>query len=261
MATLGNLSKLPLELRKEIYAYVLVESDGEAIGITQYLSPRTDVQQGKRAKVGTAQVVRAGHHRNKNHRGQIWDKEKKIWNRAPPSNTSILRLSKAFHAEAAPVFYGQNCFWFSNSSALTGFLFRIGDSKQHIRHIILGGPFMLWGTWASTDRCIHALLEVKSLRTLEIFHCQFENNFKVLSMQDFMAHCMPLLASLHASIEARNLNYSILDVVEICFWNNPRQPMTSGQRQHGLKNMTDEDRAFVATTKNEIKKQLQLADD
>lgn len=81
------------------------------------------------------------------------------------------------------------------------------------------------------DRSITALLNMKQLRSLELsdselFHrgdgpdsCEHCKDSKGVKPRDIVRHCKPLLVSLNARIAARNLNYTILDVLQVTMTN------------------------------------------
>lgn len=109
MADAGDLGKLPPEIRKEIYTYLLAESD--TIAITTFLRAK------RKHKYDTAALQLRG----------------------TKSSSEVLRVNKLIHEEAAQVLYGCNKFEFHNAVPLYHFLEQIGDAKSHLRHVTLPG--------------------------------------------------------------------------------------------------------------------------
>lgn len=210
MADSGDLGKLPPEIRKKIYSYLLVEP--KTVGILRQLV-------GKKAK-----VARMGHHRNKKHRRQIYDRDARKWKKAPPCITSLLLVNKLTSQEAAQVLYGLNKFEFLHAAALDCFLTNIGPSRQYVRDIALMDQGILYKSgWAAMDRSLALLTQAPSLRSLEISHLAFcgyyvggfrEKQWKV-TPEELVQHCKPLLESLSAAFQHQNLNLSMFDVIKI----------------------------------------------
>lgn len=225
MADSGDLGKLPPEIRKEIYSYLLVEPT--KVGILRQLV-------NKKAK-----VARMDHHRNKKHRKQIYDRDACKWKKAPPCITSLLLVNKLTSQEAAQVLYGFNKFEFLHSAALETFLINIGPSRQYIRDITINEQGVLYkGGWAAMDRSLELLYQVPSLRSIEISHLAFCGYWSfainekqwMVTPESLVRHCKPLLESLKATFESQNLSLSIFDVIKIalprCAWDNGSQDGT-----------------------------------
>lgn len=141
MADAGNLQKFPLEIRKEIYKYLLVEL--KKIGIL------------RRNCRGGAKAARMDNHYDPKRRGKVCDSRPRKWVATPPRAMSILLVNRQINHEARQVLYGSNHFEFENALALDTFLKHTGDAINHIRHISLIGPETLHrGSWASMDRCL-----------------------------------------------------------------------------------------------------------
>jgi hypothetical protein len=209
MAESDHLGRLPPELRKEIYSYLLIEDD--PITISRYKEPKQH------------RVVRMGSYRNVNHHDEIYDPDKKAWKKAPPGPDALLVVNKLMNQEAAQVLYGFNHFEFENSAALQSFLECIGDSRQHLRHIALLGQGVIHRyKWAALDASLDLLLQAKGLRYLEFSHIDFCGAVGAREAAcwggdtaTLVNHCKPLLESLKASFESQNLDISILDVIKI----------------------------------------------
>lgn len=209
MTATDDLGKLPLELRKEIYAHLLVEP--RAIAIKRYMHA------GNRKN---REVARMGNHRDPKHHGQVHDKRAGIWRSAPPGTTSILFVSKTISQEAALVLYGCNGFIFDSARALEDFLVWIGDSKQHLRHVAVNDNVTLNGSWHVMNRALSHLTEsAKRLRRLEFSHLSFcgqhDRHSHDVLIERLAQHCKPLLQSLQATSEAQDFRMDVLDVVRI----------------------------------------------
>ena len=125
MADAGDLGKLPPELRKEIYSYLLVE--GKRVVISRY------------KEHDKYRPVRMGSYRNPDHADSTYDRYTKEWTKTAPSPDALLLVNKLTSQEAAQVLYGLNHFEFEHVAALQSFLECIGDSRQHLRRIALLG--------------------------------------------------------------------------------------------------------------------------
>lgn len=209
MADSGDLGKLPPEIRKEIYSYLLVEPT--KVGILRQLV-------NKKAK-----VARMDHHRNKKHRKQVYDRDTRKWKKAPPCITSLLLVNKLTSQEAAQVLYGFNKFEFLHAAALETFLHNIGPSRQYLRDITIFGKGLFYkGVWAAMDRSLELLSQAPSLRSIEISHIALCGNFTgvadknlTVTPEELVRRFKPLLESLKATFENQNLNLSIFDVIRI----------------------------------------------
>lgn len=202
MADAGDLQKLPLEIRKEIYKHLLVET--KKIDI---------IRQNCR---GGVKVARMDNHQDSKHRGKVWDSRQRRWVDALPSAASILLVNKQISHEARQVLYGSNDFEFDNALALETFLKHTGDAINHLRHIALTGTGALYrGSWASMDRCLVRLAKAKALRTLEFSHLALCHHHKAVHMKSLVEHCKPLLEALQVVFTHKKLKVQVFDVVKI----------------------------------------------
>lgn len=208
MADAGDLERLPLEIRKEIYECVLAEA--KTIAIKRYINPH-DRRRGE--------IARVDNHRKSTNRGKIWNGRKKTWYDAPPSSTSILVVNKTVNREATPAFYSSNDFAFENSHALQDFLTWIGDSRQHLRKIaILDHGAMFQNSWKSMDRSLALLTAAKGFRAFAFSHSEFcgqSTAVRYLDPKTLAKHFVPFLKSLHEAHSTLGLSVNILDVVKI----------------------------------------------
>jgi hypothetical protein len=141
MTDAGDLGRLPPEIRKEVFTYLLVE--GETIQIKRFLGTKS------KRKYDTAAL--------------------RSWRTRRASE--IFRVNKLIREEAAQVLYGCNKFEFINAGALYHFLQQIGDARRHLRHVAIyqdGLTFMK--SWKSMQQSIQVLASVRGLRTLEVSH-------------------------------------------------------------------------------------------
>lgn len=215
MADAGNLGKLPPEIRKEIYAHLLVED--KAIPIRRLMTTGKK-QRGKTTEPRAARMDK----RPLKHAGKAYDRRNRVWVNVPlctsRGTTSLLRVNKLIGYEAAQVLYGSNQFAFENAGALERFVRQIGDNLPHLRCIsIIGEGILFMGLWSSMDRAIEALTVAKGLRTLEFSHLAFcdSGRFWESKIKEVVEHCVPLLAALQAAFQANDLNHNVLHILKI----------------------------------------------
>jgi len=187
MADAGDLGKLPPEIRKEIYTYLLVEDD--VIPIKRFpraISNRT---------CDTAAL-------------QLW------WTKR---SSQILRVNKLIREEAAQALYGCNKFEFLNAVTLRHFLQQIGDAKRHLGHVaICQDGLVFMNSWTSMEKSIQILASVRAIRTLEVSHTRLCHNGRPkISTEELVQHCKPLLHALNADFVKKGLNTSVLEVINI----------------------------------------------
>lgn len=195
MADAGDLGKLPPEIRKDIYAHLLVEP--KAIPVKRYLYKDEDESKF-----------------DEYHTRGLFDRKSRM-RRA----NSILRVNKLINEEATQVMYSCNRFMFQNAGALRLFLEQIGGSKGHLRHVgISEHGYKFMGSWKAMDVSITMLASSsRGLRTLEVSHLAFCHRHKrMLQIKDLVQHCKPLLQALHDEFVEENLNASVFDVIDIC---------------------------------------------
>jgi hypothetical protein len=209
MADSGDLGKLPPEIRKEIYSYLLVEDKRIVIS--------------RRKHHKHHRPLRMGSYRNANHTDSTYDHYDRKWTKAPPGIDALLLVNKLVSQEAAQVLYGLNHFAFEHSAALQTFLKCVGNSRQHLRHIALINEGVIYRyKWTAMDASLKLLLQAKSLRSFGISHIAFCGNYYGKGATcwrgdsaTLIQHCKPLLESLKSSLEAQNLDTNILDVIKI----------------------------------------------
>lgn len=207
MADAGDLEKLPPEIRRQIYTHLLVEPI--TIAIKHYISPNA---------YKSGEVTRMDHHRKVFRARKVLDRCRKAWVGAPPSTTSILLANKSIFHEATPVLYGDNHFFLDSAGILQDFLAWIGQSRQHLRHVEVDGRGIMHNeTWKAMDRSLRLLESSHSLRALHFYHNGFCRIFwrNSVDIRQMGKRCTPLLRSLQASCEARNLKIDVLEIVKI----------------------------------------------
>lgn len=181
----GNLDRLPLEIRRDIYYYLFQPS----FSIQRYITRnRSKVKGTAKARLSRAQacdVAISGHHRNAKHRGQIWDPSHRRWIPAPPGMTSILHVSRQVSGEVSQTLYGCSTFCFDGTQTLFGFLAQTRQSKQYIRHIYIRGELKKRDSWASLDRCAASLVSATSLRTLRFDYDDFFYHDQTCTLSKF----------------------------------------------------------------------------
>lgn len=214
MADAGDLGKLPLELRKQVYTHLLVE-----------FKKVTIIRFGEEKK---GRVVRIDHHRRYDkHRGQVYNRRRRRWVKAP-CKTGLLLANKMVNQEAAPVFYRLNVFEFMLADALECFLECLGDSRQYLRHLAFDGRIVLHRyKWNPTERSLQLLAQAGGLRSLELSHAalcsppRVSNNqwvsdrSSIWDTNSLAGYCKHLLKSLKASLDRQDLKMSILDMIKI----------------------------------------------
>ena len=210
MTDAGNLERLPPEIRKQVYTHLLMEP--KTIAIKRYINPKA---------YKSGEVARMNHHRKADRSRKVYDRRRKTWVEAPPSTTSILLVNKVICQEATPVFYGSNDFCFDNAGALQDFLAWIGQSRQHLRHVEIDGNhgrgIRFNTSWTAMDRSLRLLESAKGLRALHFYHNGFcsSDSYHHVNIGELGKHCMPLLRSLQAACEERNVKFDVLDVAKI----------------------------------------------
>ena len=147
------------------------------------------------------EIVRRGHHRDRNHRGLVYDARSRQWVEAPPSPLSLLYVSREIYVESAQVLYADNIFSFATITALGDFLDLIkADFIPYLKHIALERRAYKKSTARSA---LMKLAAAKSLRTLQFHHWDFcaMRNIYAATVRELARNCGPLIRSLHASYQ------------------------------------------------------------
>ena len=250
-----TLQDLPLELRQKIYSLALVEP--RSIVIDPYNAANREIHDG---------VVRRDHHRNPQHRGQVYCRRAKKWVRVLTiTHACLFRANKQTLAEAAPMFYGGNKFRLKNPQALERFLNQIGQNKKHLRHVgveYCGSIHMQ----SASLRAFGALVAAKDFRSLHISYADFMGHGDrtrspqviLPKVEALIKHCKPLLQHIKASYDAKSLRFNVMDVIQtsrLCYFcDEIFHPCYCSRRAH-------DDAAFrevERSVKKQIARQLKL---
>nr|OQO22220.1 hypothetical protein B0A51_11924 [Rachicladosporium sp. CCFEE 5018] len=120
--------RLPPEIRKEIFGYVLTKPNPIEFTVTYPVNRNGSREQ---------RYVVAGHQRNASHIGQIFDTTTREWVPEPARATALLMVCKLVHTEAEEVLYGSNIFKFLNTARLANFLTSFGGPAYAIKQVEL----------------------------------------------------------------------------------------------------------------------------
>lgn len=240
MADAGDLEKLPVEIRKQIYKFLLVET--RKIGIMRY------------GKAVESRSARMDNHHNVQHRGKVYDTHKREWVAAPPCVISLLYVNRRISQEAKEILYGFNQFEFEHAGALESFLANIGDSIAHVRHVAIIGHGLLYSyRWDEMDRSLARLAKAKALRTLEISHgalCKsaYQTMRRPVEPRTLFQHFRPLLRVLEAEYRKQHLNVSAADVIKISL--PPCQGQNGNTSDHTSYHRYDIERSIPVTKRS-----------
>jgi hypothetical protein len=199
MATAGELGRLPPEIRKEIYAYLLVEAKA---------SPSK-----RRRQVRVASKLIKHDEIALTCRGTFLK-----------SSIGLLRVNKAINEEAAGVLYGGNEFEFGNTGVLHQFLQEIGNKKRFLRHVSISESGLVYqNSWEAMKLSAEMLASAKGLRSLRIWHHDlWQEHQPVSNVKDLVQCCNSLLRALQDEFGELGLDASVLDVINIvispCHW-------------------------------------------
>lgn len=233
MADCGDLEKLPPEIRNEIYALVLVQTDPMALcnfeDDQENISERTSRSyHGPRMKNKWApgvqpRVAPVGHKHRRKDRGH----ERVGSERVEVHSNALLCVNKKIHVEAAPVLYSHTKFRFNNADAMHRFVDLVGQNIQYLRDIgIFAGGWEFRGGFRRVRYAIEALAAAKSIHTFEISHVDICPNVSVNfrkyypGSHELVKLCKPLLESLRIAYETNDLKASIFEVIKIDEPNN-----------------------------------------
>jgi hypothetical protein len=259
MADAGDLEQLPPEIRDEIYALALVQTepltlcnygnDQKRLGERSGRGRRAPKMKNQWARTKKPKVAPVDHKRNLKGRGHKYVKGK--WVKVP-SNVALLCVNKKIYMEAAPVLYSRTRFRFRHPGTMRRFLNSIGDNVKYLRDVGL----CRWEFRAGLVQARHALealAAAENIHTLEVSEGDLYPNVPAqwrawLPGTDKVVRlCRPLFNSLKASYKHNGLKASILEVIKIKFDGSCGFPRTctkaelqrmlkqSIAEQHGLK--------------------------
>lgn len=216
-ADIGTLAILPSELRNRIYKFVLVEEEHVKLQSYQPSDKSHYVVDGKpTSRVVDREVAPVDHKRDSKHRGQQWNGEEWI---EISSKTALTMVNKQLNAETSSVLYGCNTFDFTTTVSLERFLNQVGDNKKYLRAVGLAcSP--VGHVFASASRAMTALTAATSLHTLSVTnspveHIEMDSELVKRSIRDHVEIFAPLLASLHAPLQALGRGADVLNVIKI----------------------------------------------
>lgn len=218
MSDSGLLGKLPVELRKKIYAFAFVEEHD--IKLDKYGNGTQVYNNGgganRRQRKAFFTVVLRNHSRKPKHRGQIFNASRRRWETAPIDHAlGLLRVNKQIHDEATAILYGGNHFELRCWGTLERFLHQIGSAGQHLRAISLTARGLT--TFVTGRRAIVALSVANDLRTLGVCHfdvCTSNSSKDDEKLEELVKVCKPFLESLRVAYKARGLSAKALDVIK-----------------------------------------------
>lgn len=262
MSGLGQLGKLPVELRYEIYAYVLKESEPIHIRRVTQLSKR-----GRRRKL-----------RPSGYSARIIVRKKPMLSLA--QHNEVLFVCKQISNEAVEVLYSRNRFNFTNSLTLQYFLEISPNACKYLCRIVVCESAV--GKSRSLDKALKLLANSNNLRSLQLcsrqfFYCVYcgSADGQIHRLKKLADRCVPLLRSLQSTIQARGLKLDILDVASMylhgchcCPWRGIRRFVSLNRRSsQGLLcscpprtswNLSDLHDLWVKTFKKELSERLDL---
>lgn len=174
VADLGDLSRLPPELRNKIYEMVLTQPATVKLQSYEARKPRyvEELEDEAPSHHARHQVAPVDHKRNPAHRGQQFVAGKWV---EVPSKTALVQVNKVLNAESSSILYGFNSFEFTSTLALERFLIQIRGNKLFLRSVGLqwtpSGHSLPAGR-----RAMEALLSAKSLHTVSLTSVPIHND-------------------------------------------------------------------------------------
>jgi len=205
-----------------IYEMVLVKPDSVKLKSYQPQDKLHYVLNGnaisRDARVAGQTVAPIDHKRNPKRRGQQWDGKEWV---EIPSKTALTLVNKRINAETTSILYGCNTFDFTTTVALERFLTQIGNNKQHLRAV--GLMYTPKGhLFGAGLRAMTALTAASSLQTLSLsnfpvnsMNIDADSEYLSESFRVFVQMLLPVLRSLHATLQAKGRGRDILNVLKI----------------------------------------------
>ena len=149
MSGLGKLSTLPLELRLQIYSYVLFDENQEIRVVST-------IHRNLSEKAERQYVLSLNRHAAEGRPSK-----------PVAVKNSLLYVSKQASQEACQVLYSGHKFKLGTAQALDGFLVLIGENRKHMRHVCVIGELGMRNLPA-VGRIANNLLQAKNLRSLTL---------------------------------------------------------------------------------------------
>ncbi|KAK6441365.1 hypothetical protein LTR95_002418 [Oleoguttula sp. CCFEE 5521] len=195
------LDRLPIEIRKDIFSYVLTKQWPIQFAVVR--------PSGK----GSGKYVQRFHNRNSKHPGQVYDPKTKTWIQAPLIITALLQTCKQIHAEGSEAFYGCNEFQFKTTSVATGWLTTFEGPKHAIKKVDIGGDL----TTKAAKEFWKALPSLVNLRilTLEHIHMCPKSLSKSITLAALQRELTPFLKVLKESYKRQGFAANAADVLHI----------------------------------------------
>jgi hypothetical protein len=242
MADAGDLERLPLEIRNEIYTLVLTRPKPLVLcnfGGDQPSIDRGDLDNEWARSAPATKVAPLGHHRNIKAIGHQWEGQKWV---KEPSKIALLCVNEKVSAEAVAVLYSRTKFRFARAGTVRRFLNLIGDKKQYLRDVGMCARGWKFGVGFYEARyAMEALAAAKCIRIFEVAHVDVCPQVPATSRrvypgsQKVVKLCEPLLDSLKTAYQDKDLNASVLDVIKISAVKNYRTgAIRSYERGRGL---------------------------
>jgi hypothetical protein len=229
MADCGDLEKLPPEIRNEIYALVLVQTepfalcnfgnDQQSLGERSGRGRRAPKMKNQWARTDKPKVAPVGHKRNLKGRGHKYVKGKWV---EVPSNIALLCVNKKICQEAAPVLYSRTKFRFVHANTMRRFLVSIGNNIQYLRDVgITRSGWEFRGGYVQARLATEALAAAKSMHTFEVTHrdvcpkASARSPRRYPGVHKIVGLCRPLLDSLKTAHKSNELKASVTEVIKI----------------------------------------------
>jgi hypothetical protein len=236
MADAGDLEKLPLEIRNEIYALVLTRPKPMVLcnfGGDQRGIDSRDLDNEWARSAPATKVAPVGHRRSIKAIGYQWSRGKWV---TAPSNIALLCVNEKISAEAVAVLYSRTKFRFAGAGTVRRFLNLIGEKKHYLRNVGMCARGWKFGRGFYEARyAMEALAAAKGIRVFEVAHVDIcpkaPTQYRTVlpGSHGVVRLCEPLLDSLKTAYEDKDLNASILNVVRINAVKEHRTPFVPRQ--------------------------------
>ncbi|EME42220.1 hypothetical protein DOTSEDRAFT_25854 [Dothistroma septosporum NZE10] len=216
---------LPAEIRVKIYGYVLTEPEGIALCA---FNPKVDERKAAPRRVTGPRLIR-DNNVDKYHRGETYDRKKKVWVLSTPLRTAILYVNKQIYFEATQVLLGTNHFSFRNTNALDNCLDLLGSRAQHLRFVYIGGHGYMKKHVKKTFTKLGT--SARFLKKLYIDHFDMcKSSHRSDNREDWMIkrvanECKRMLKLLGKSYQKGGVVFNALDIVDFYL-----QPCTERHR-------------------------------
>lgn len=200
----ATFTDLPVEMRCQIYGYLLEEPQAIAITLTK-----------------SGVLIRRGgtlpSSSQKSNRGRHFNRTTEQWTPAIPIKTAIMYANRQIYEEASTILYGNNWFSFRLISSITKLAPVLGKQVQLFRKIEIEDMGYSQG---SAEAAFDSLALAKGLKTIVISHndvCKAGgwSRQPIASLAGVVKSSKKLLQALHDSHLEHNLSTSILDLFQL----------------------------------------------